>query len=95
MPFRVGDIVKHKLSGEVYRIIKIHGLMTVCQCAPHSHKLGWTWQLWDRYICIVENLEPHPEGKIIFDWLDSFGENIYTKLLKRQEATPVTQLTLI
>jgi hypothetical protein len=91
-----GDIVKHKLSGEVYRILKVHESMTVCQCPPYSHKLGWSWQEWTRYICAAENLELYPDGKVIFDWLDSFGENQYTRLLKQAEPIkPGTQLSLI
>jgi hypothetical protein len=94
-----GDIVRHKLADEVYRILKMGEGIAICQCAPHSHKLGWSWQIWESYICSLDNLEPYPEGKFIFDWIDSFDEtyfnNRWKKLMKVSEAKPGTQLSLI
>jgi hypothetical protein len=93
---KVGDIVKHKLSGEILRILKVSECISVCQHPPYSYKLGWMWQEGDRYICQLENLEHYPEGKVIYDWLDSFGENSYTRLLDRQkQIEPGTQLSLL
>ena len=89
-----GDIVRHKLSEETYRILKMGENVAVCQCPPYSTKIVADWMHWDSYTCNIENLELHPEGKEIFDWLDSFGENAYTKLLK-PEVKPGTQLSLI
>jgi hypothetical protein len=91
--FKRGDIVKHILSEEIYRVIKIHSVLTVCQCPPHHVKLTWQWTLHDRYICHVENLIHYPEGKVIFAWLDAVSPSIYTKLI--QEEKPGTQLSLI
>jgi hypothetical protein len=96
MPLKVGDIVKHNLSGEILRILKVSECLAVCQHPPYSYKLGWTWSEGDRYICQIDNLVLHTEGKVIFDWLDSFGDNSYTRIIKRQaQVLPGTQLSLI
>jgi hypothetical protein len=74
-----GDIVRHKLENEVYRILKVGENVAICQCAPYSHKsMGW-WmsEAWESYICNLENLEPYPQGKIIFDWVDSFDDKFF------------------
>jgi hypothetical protein len=94
MDFKVGDIVKHNLSGEVLRILKISETLAVCQHPPYCYKLGWQWSDHDRYICQLLNLTSHPEGKVIFNWVDSFGENSYTRMMKNK-TQPGTQLTLI
>jgi hypothetical protein len=95
---KVGDIVKHILSDEVYRILKVDSTlaMTVCQHPPYSHKLGHTWIEHDRYICAAENLKPYPEGKFIFDWLDgNGGDKRYAKIIEKTVVKPGTQLSLI
>jgi hypothetical protein len=103
--FEVGDTVRHKLSNEVYRILKVSEAVAVCQCPPYCDKFAWEWYVWDRYICAMENLEPHPAGQEIFEWLDNFSKsffidfkgmewtNKYEHLLKPVE--PGTQLKLI
>lgn len=78
---KVGDIVRHNHSGEILRILKIYETVSVCQHPPYSHKWNWNWTKYDKYVCALENLTPHLEGKEIFDWLDSFEKG--------------TQLTLI
>lgn len=93
-----GDIVRHKLENDVYRILKVGEKIAICQCPPHSHKLGWMWQVWESYICHFENLEPYPQGQFIFDWLDSFDDDVFPnrwkKLMKANpEIQTGTQLT--
>jgi hypothetical protein len=65
--------------------MKVNEEMTVCQHPPCSSKLGWTWSETDRYICHFENLELYPEGKFIYEWIDSFGENVYHKSIPVKE----------
>jgi hypothetical protein len=102
-----GDIVRHKLSGEIYRALKVADGLVICQCPPHSQKMGWYWTPWHRYFCQLENLELYPEGKMIFDWIDSFAETwneeehgknyigTYRSLISEVYIKPGTQLSLI
>jgi hypothetical protein len=91
-----GDIVRHKLSDEVYRILKVGKAVAICQCPPHNHKLAWMWQIWESYICQLENLEPYPQGKEIFDWLDSFDDDMFPNRWKQlMKVQPGTQLLFI
>jgi hypothetical protein len=91
-----GDIVKHKLSGEVYRVLKVGENCAICQCPPHTHKFYWMWTIWESYICLIENLEPYPQGKEIFDWLDSFNDDAFPNRWKQlMKVKHGTQLSLI
>jgi hypothetical protein len=78
-----GDIVRHKLENDVYRILKVGENVAVCQCPPHHHKFSLGWTMWESYICHFENLEPYPEGKLIFDWIDGFDDELFPNRWKQ------------
>jgi hypothetical protein len=67
----IGDIVKHKESGDVFRILKLVETLAVLEPVPHSYKLGWYWTECNRQICRLENLVSCPEAEYIFRWIDS------------------------
>jgi hypothetical protein len=92
-----GDIVRHKLADEVYRILRVGENVAVCQCPPYSCKFGWGWMFWDSYTCSIDNLELCPQGQFIFDWIDSFPKQFFPQARweKLNEPKPGTQLSLI